>query len=35
MVILLEWQRVKPEPVKPPGQKGKPKRGKALNLLNR
>ncbi len=35
MGILLEGERVNPEPVKPPGQKGRPTRGKALNLLNR
>jgi hypothetical protein len=35
MGILLEGERVNPEPVKPPGQKGMPKRGKALNTLNR
>ena len=33
--ILLAGDRVNPEPVSSPGQRGKPKRGKARNLLDR
>ena len=33
--ILMDGERRNPEPVKKPGQRGKPKRGKALNLLTR
>ena len=33
--ILLKGERVNPEPMSQPGQRGRPKRGKALNLLDR